>query len=84
MLLIFLEKYDFLKLTMQGFKSDKNDFLKMVFGFLLGFSSPYLFLKSLYNQVDCVGFLQWSIGVGLRFLRAGYTEFYGMMSTVFG
>ena len=54
-LLIFLEQCDFLKLTMQGFQSNKINFLNEYLLSYPALAYP-VFQKSLFSQITCVGF----------------------------
>ena len=80
-LLIFLKQCDFLKLTMQGFKSDKNGFLNEYLFFYWALAHP-VFQKSLFNQFACMGFWRRLMGFAPRFLRVCCKIFYGIMSIV--
>ena len=46
-----------MKLTIQVFENNKNDFIKRIFVFLLGFSSPRFF-KNYFQPSGFVGILE--------------------------
>ena len=78
-LLIFLKKCDFLKLTMQGFKSDKNYFLnKYLFSYWALAHSVFKINFSARFVCEISG-NGWR-GYKLRFLCAGWGVSYGMLS----
>ena len=63
-LLIFLEKCDFLKLTMQGFTDDKNGCLNEYL-FFYWMLAHFIFQKQLFSQVWHCGFSSsgwWGLG----------------------
>ena len=78
-LIIILELCGFLKLTMQDFINDKNDFLNKYLFFVLGVSSP-CFSKITFQPGFYWGFLAVVDRFELKFLHTDCRVSYDMVS----